>query len=116
VKRGFYDGDYPNAHQSLKTEHTHNFAAEDTDKKHFKDTHKHLTGLGFTHNHHKYKSSRGGIKDYHTYSKGSHYITLEHLPMTKGSKKKKLTVKHKYETSKPDTDFERSGRGIGQII
>jgi hypothetical protein len=112
VKRGFYDGDFPNAHQSKKTTHTHTFHGN---AEHKKSIHKHLKDYGFSHHNRSFKDRKTGTKHtYDTYNKGAHWVQIHHKNNKTDNDKIKVT--HIHETSKPDHAFERSGRGHGQII
>lgn len=107
VKRGFYDGDYPNAHQSKVTTVTHWFRAKDPDGAHFHALHSHLkkSGVGVTK---KIRVERLKMDNY-SGVKGNHTFNVTH-------KNGKTTVSHSIRSTKPDVEFERSGRGRGQII
>lgn len=100
VKRGFYDGDYPNAHQTLIRHTHHNFSAADKDKAKFDSAVAYAKTLGF--NGYTHKNTHVAYKNNHTVSVAN-----------KGGK---TMVMHTVTTNKPDLAFERSGKGRGQII
>jgi hypothetical protein len=102
VKKGFYDGDFPNAHQSKVTETTHTYTAPDKDLSKHEAAHKHLKKMLGTGT--RYKD---GKLSHHL--KGSHWVVIQ-------SKGGKTTVSHTIRSTKPDHEFERSGRGRGQVI
>lgn len=119
VKRGFYDGDYPNAHYSIKTEKSVTF--ED-----------------------KINATRAGFdlvcdafkkQGYRTYMRKPWTTTAAHgtklftftlykgktivnvtLKLTKTGSRSLLTVHATTESSQPDREYDRSGQGRGQII
>jgi hypothetical protein len=107
VKKGFYDGDYPNAHQSVATINHHKYEKSDPKQEEREELRSHLTSLGYKHTiypPHKWRKS-----EQDNYSKGKHFVAASY-------DKKKFIVSHSHETTKPDLEFERSGRGHGQII
>lgn len=122
VKRGFYDGDFPNAHQSIKTTKSKSFEYKEklTDAGASVLAEK-LTGdlkkLGFRSYYSKFMSwpDRGGRRFSWKAYKGKSSIALIWHTTKKGNVPK-FSVSMSTERSRPDTVFERSGRGIGQII
>jgi hypothetical protein len=106
VKRGFYDGDHPNAHQSIETRKEHTYEGQLKSEKDVHVAHKaihdHLVKAGFTSHRLKGLLPRA-------YWKNNHSVFIK----TKG---KILRAYHVSKTTKPDLDYERSGRGRGQLI
>lgn len=101
VKHGFYDGDFPNAHQTNVHEEHHKYKVHDPKKKRRKEFAKHLEGSKFRYAKHS--------KGTDMFNRGAQRIIMRHIGNY-------LHVNHYIETTKPDREFEASGRGIGQII
>jgi len=108
-----------NAHLTNVVNEHHKFEKDDPKGEHAKALHKHLTStLKFSHT--RFKpwqqkrpySKTGKVQKfpgYDAYSKGGHSV---HVSRESG----KTIVKHSSESTSPDREFERSGRGRGQII
>lgn len=115
VKKGFYDGDYPNAHQTKVKTITAKFEIPDPDGrfmnvalKFIKDEKIKVSKPWRRQN----TSTKKMTTSYHTEVKSGFYSRIDRIEYVKPVTR----VFVEYETTTPDLEFDRSGLGIGQII
>lgn len=100
--RGIPDGDFPNAHQSIHTRTVTEWWRPRSGDAEVAALIKALEAAGLSGQYSKYSKAWD-------YVRGSHWVRARFVRNT-------LVVTHQSETAAPDLAFERSGRGIGQII
>lgn len=109
IKRGFRDGDFPNAHRTKVHTEGHVFSKEDVEGAHHKALHKHLVSSGFKHSktHTSYSGlAKGKLKkkiNRHSYTKGKNHVVAH-------TYKGILHVHHTFESTKPDHDYFVAGQ------
>lgn len=104
-----YDGDFPNAHQTIKTTTDTHFRLDRCTLEQRLQIVELMEGLGLlTHTY----SVKGGLQAT-AGRNASHWAVMTH---TRGAAARTVLIELQTVTSRPDTAFERSGLGHGQII